>query len=131
MSDETIKFGKLRAIFWPVQSFEIKKVLPIALMMFCVLFNYTILRDVKDSLIVTAPGSGAEAIAFLKVWGTLPFAIILMAIYAKLSSVFSKPKLFYTMIMVFVALSYVPSLISGLGDMESIQTWTYFFFAGS
>lgn len=103
MSDETIKFGKIRAIFWPVQSFEIKKVLPMALMMFCVLFNYTILRDVKDSLIVTAPGSGAEAIAFLKVWGTLPFAIILMAIYAKLSSVFSKPKLFYTMIMIFVA----------------------------
>ena len=34
---------------------------------FCaVLFNYTILRDTKDVLVVTAPGSGAEIIPFLK-----------------------------------------------------------------
>ena len=32
-----------------------------------VLFNYTILRDTKDVLVVTAPGSGAEIIPFLKV----------------------------------------------------------------
>jgi AAA family ATP:ADP antiporter len=31
-----------------------------------VLFNYTILRDTKDVLVVTAPGSGAEIIPFLK-----------------------------------------------------------------
>ena len=33
---------------------------------FAVLFNYTILRDTKDVLVVTAPGSGAEIIPFLK-----------------------------------------------------------------
>mgnify|MGYP001599385272 FL=1 len=51
-----------------------------AFMMFCVLFNYTILRDAKDGLVITAPGSGAETINFLKLYGTLPFAIILMTI---------------------------------------------------
>ena len=33
----------------------IKKIVPQTLMMFCILFNYTILRDTKDVLVVTAP----------------------------------------------------------------------------
>jgi ATP/ADP translocase len=37
---------------------ERKKILPLTLMFFCMLFNYTILRDTKDVLVVTAPGSG-------------------------------------------------------------------------
>lgn len=39
---------------------EMKKLLPLGLMFFCVLFNYTILRNTKDVLVVTAPGAGAE-----------------------------------------------------------------------
>lgn len=96
------QFSTLRGIFWPVHSFEVKKVIPLALMMFCVLFNYTILRDAKDALIVTAPGSGAEAISFIKVWGTLPFAIIMMSIYAILSSKVSKTNLFYISVSFFL-----------------------------
>lgn len=96
-------FSKLRSIFWPVHNYELKKVIPMALMMFCTLFNYTILRDAKDALIVTAPGSGAEAISFIKVWGTLPFAIVLMTIYSALSSKYSKPQLFYTTLGFFFA----------------------------
>ena len=37
-----------------------KKLLPLGAMFFFILFNYTILRDTKDVLVVTAPGSGAE-----------------------------------------------------------------------
>ena len=37
-------------------------------MFFCILFNYTILRDTKDVLVVTAPGSGAE-VRFLALAG--------------------------------------------------------------
>ena len=43
-----------------------KKLLPLGAMFFFILFNYTILRDTKDVLVVTAPGSGAEIIPFLK-----------------------------------------------------------------
>ena len=74
-----------------------------ALLFFFINFTYTVLRDTKDSLIVTAPGSGAEAIPFLKLWGVLPFAILFMLFYSKMSNVFSKPKLFYTMISIFMA----------------------------
>lgn len=98
--DKAVEFTGLRKVFWPVESFELKKVLPMAFMMFCVLFNYTILRDVKDSLVVT--NCGAEAISFIKLYGTLPFAIVLMGIYAKLSTVMSKQQLFNTMVTIFI-----------------------------
>jgi len=97
------EFGKWRSFFWPIHGFELKKFLPMALMFFFINFNYTILRDTKDALIVTAAGSGAEAIPFLKLWGVLPFAVLFMIVYSKLSNVFSKPKLFYTMIASFIA----------------------------
>src|SRR5579871_3454258 len=97
------EFGKWRSFFWPVHNFELKKLLPMFFLFFFINFNYTILRDTKDALIVTAPGSGAEAIPFLKVWGVLPIAILFMVVYSKLSNVFSKQKLFYTTISFFIA----------------------------
>lgn len=81
------------------------------LMFFFINFNYTILRDMKDALIVTAPGSGAEAIPFLKVWGVLPVAILFMLIYAKLSNVMSKAKLFYTTISSFLVFFAIFALV--------------------
>lgn len=93
-------FGKWRAFFWPVYGFELKKLLPMFFMFFCISFNYTILRDTKDTLVVTA--AGAEAIPFLKVWGVVPAAIIFMLVYAKLSNILSKENLFYTTIVPFI-----------------------------
>lgn len=103
MSDtKTAEFGKWRSILWPIHGYELKKLVPMLLLFFLILFNYTVLRDTKDSLIVTAPGSGAEAIPFLKVWGVLPCAILFMLIYAKMSNVLSKPALFYATVAPFL-----------------------------
>lgn len=108
MADVTEKpFGKVRSFLFPIHGFEMKKIIPLLLMFLCISFNYTILRDLKDSIIVTAPGSGAEIIPFLKVWGVVPMAILFMLLYAKMSNKLSKPKLFYTTItgfLVFFAL---------------------------
>src|SRR5438105_4649244 len=93
------EFGKWRSFFWPVHNFELKKLLPMFMLFFFINFNYTILRDTKDTLIVTS--SGAETIPFLKVWGVLPFAIIFMIVYSKLSNVMSKQKLFMSTIAFF------------------------------
>jgi len=35
-------FSKLRAALWPIHGYELKKFLPMGMMMFCALFNYTI-----------------------------------------------------------------------------------------
>ena len=102
MTNQTQEFGKWRSFLWPVHAFELRKVLPMFLMFFCISFNYTILRDTKDTLIVTAPGSGAEAIPFIKVWLVVPSAVLFMVVYAKLSNILSKTKLFYAVITPFI-----------------------------
>eukprot|EP00775_Hariotina_reticulata_P008323 gene8323-8508_t len=79
-----------------------QKILPLGAMFFCILFNYTILRDTKDVLVVTAPGSGAEIIPFLKTWVNLPMAIGFTILYAQLSNVLSTEALFYTCIIPFI-----------------------------
>lgn len=98
--EKQAEFGRLRTFFWPVHSYEIKKLLPMFLMFFCISFNYTVLRDTKDTLIVTS--TGAETIPFLKVWGVVPAAVVFMLIYAKLSNILSKEKLFYVTIAPFL-----------------------------
>ena len=83
--------NKIKDFLWPIQKKELVLVLPMALMMFCFLFNYTIMRDLKDTLILNA--CGAEAIPFIKFWGTLPAALLFVILYAKLSNIFSEVRI--------------------------------------
>ncbi len=100
---KTGEFGKIRSALWPIHSYELKKMIPMLMMFFLISFNYTILRDTKDTLIMTAPGSGAEAIPFLKLWCVVPAAILLMLIFSKLSNVLVKENVFYSIILPFTA----------------------------
>jgi len=101
MSQNTAQgFGRIRSVLWPVHAFELKKLLPMLLMAFCVSFSYTVLRDTKDTLIVTKISS--EAIPFLKFFGTLPAAIIFMLVFSKLSNVLKKETLFYVTFAPFI-----------------------------
>jgi AAA family ATP:ADP antiporter len=93
-SSEDSSFSKLREIFWPIQNSELKKFLPLGGMMFLVLFSYTLLRNIKDALVVTAPSCGAEVIPFIKLWD-LPIAFLFFLLYAKLSNTLSRAHLFY------------------------------------
>ena len=95
--------GDADKMFMGVKVSTLKKVVPLGLMFFCILFNYTILRDTKDVLVVTAPGSGAEIIPFLKTWVNLPMAIGFMTIYVKLSDILPPERLFYVCILPFIA----------------------------
>jgi len=89
------EFTGLRAVFWPIHNFEIKKFLPMGLMMFCILFIYTVLRDTKDAIIVNAPGSGAESLSFIKGIGVTSCAIFFMILYTKAANIFNREGLFY------------------------------------
>ncbi len=106
MSEKTSSgsaFKGLRGILWPVHGFELKKFLPMGIMMMCILFNYTILRDTKDTLVVNSPGGGAECLSFLKLYGVTPAAILFMIIFMKLANVLTREKLFYTILVPFLA----------------------------
>ncbi|KAL9264842.1 ADP,ATP carrier protein 1, chloroplastic-like protein [Drosera capensis] len=87
-----------------VEVSQLKKIIPLGLMFFCILFNYTISRDTKDVLVVTAKGSSAEIIPCLKAWVNLPMAVGFMLLYSKLADVLSTKALFYTVIVPFIAL---------------------------
>merc|ERR1719451_204956 len=86
--------------FWLVY-LPLKKFL--AGMFFCILFNYTILRDTKDVLVVTAPGAGAEIIPFLKTYVQLPGAILFSAFYATLCNKFEQGQIVIGVICGFLA----------------------------
>lgn len=143
------EFSRWRGFLWPIHAYELKKVIPMLLLFFFITFNYTILRDTKDTLIVTA--AGAEAVPFIKVWGTMPAAVLFMLAYSSLSNYIGRETLFYLTIsffLVFFALfatvlypnrefltphefadSLQADLPQGLhGLVECIRNWTYALF---
>jgi AAA family ATP:ADP antiporter len=81
---------------------EARKLVPLGMMFFCILFSYTILRDTKDVLVVTAPGSGAEIIPALKLLVNFPAAILFTVVYSKLNNKMPPQKVFYTCILPFL-----------------------------
>lgn len=94
------EFTGWRAALWPIHNDELKKFLPLAFIMFCILFNYTLLRDTKDTLVVNSAGAGA--ITFLKLYCVTPAAILFVIIYAKLTNVLSRENVFYAVITPFI-----------------------------
>lgn len=85
-------FGKFLKIVWPIEKEELKKFLPMAMIMVCILFNYNTLRALKDALVV--PNIGAEAISFIKLYCVVPAAVVLMLIYSKLTNVTTAERIF-------------------------------------
>lgn len=123
----TEEFTGWRKALWPIHSFEIKKFLPMGLMMFCILFIYTVLRDTKDAILVNSPGAGAESLAFAKGIGVTASAVIFMILYTKAANVFNREGLFYVTALPFLIFFGVfPYLIYPFVDawhmsLETIQ----------
>lgn len=95
-------FGRIRNFFWPIYAYELKKLVPMFVLIFMISFVYSLLRSFKVAIIVTAKGSGAEVISFLKLGGVLPGAFLLTYIFTKLISRFSREQVFYTMLVGFL-----------------------------
>lgn len=100
---EEKQFGFWRSLVWPIHKKESKKVLSMLLLMAFLCISYSILRNMKDTVILTAKDSGAEVLPFIKVWGILPGAIFFTWIYAKLRSRFNREQVFYFIIGGFVS----------------------------
>ena len=104
---DSASFGKFRRYCWPIHNFELKKFVPLLGMKFCISFIFTILHATKDTLIITAKGSGAETIPILKGGVVISFAFIFMLVYSKLSNFLSKQRLFYTTIAPFLIFFFI------------------------
>ncbi len=95
-------FGKFRSLFCPVHKSELKLFLPLVLIFFFICFNYNVLRPAKDSLVITAPSSGAEILPFIKLWVILPMALLMTLLFTRLTNRFSREKVFYIMMGIFL-----------------------------
>ena len=67
--------SKARDLLWPIYGNEHKIWLPMASMVGLILFNYTVARNMKDGLVITATGS-SEIIPYLKGAVVLPMALV-------------------------------------------------------
>ncbi len=102
-TEDQSSWSKWRKSLWPIEAYEIKKILPLLLMKFFISFTYGILTTMKDAFVVTANGAGAEVIPVLKGWIVLPIALGATLLYSKLTNIFSRPTLFYSIIIFFMA----------------------------
>jgi ATP:ADP antiporter, AAA family len=84
---------KVFYIFAPINKGEWAKFICMGSLFCCVLFNYNILRALKDGLIV--PNIGAEAISFVKMYAITPAAISFMILYTYLSNILSFHRMFF------------------------------------
>lgn len=62
---------------------------------FLIIFVYHTLKDLKDTVVITASSAGAEVIPFIKIWGMLPMAIGASYMFAKIYNRFGREKTFY------------------------------------
>jgi AAA family ATP:ADP antiporter len=100
-SNNSHEFGPIQKLIWPIHNYELKKFLPLAFIMFCILFNYTILRDLKDVLVTNATG-GSNVLSFLKLYCVTPAAILFVIIYAKLTTFLRNEQVFYIVVTPFL-----------------------------
>lgn len=86
-------FNVILKVLWPIEKGELRKFLFLAFLMFCTLFNYQILRNLKDSLIISSVG--AESISFLKLYIVIPAALIFTIGYIKILNYLDDKIIFY------------------------------------
>ncbi|KAL9184639.1 hypothetical protein ACHAXT_012609, partial [Thalassiosira profunda] len=97
--------GRLRNTLFPIYGEEVKKFFLIGSIKFFVILALTLTRDNKDTMVVTE--CGAEAIAFLKIYGVLPAATLFIGLYSKMASVLEKKALFYATCIPFFAFFFL------------------------
>jgi AAA family ATP:ADP antiporter len=90
-----------KTVIFPVERSELKIFCKFATLLICVLFNFSLLRTLKDTLIISA--IGAEAISFLKLWLVLPCAIGFTFLYVKLSNIFNLQQIFTLFVTIFIS----------------------------
>lgn len=99
-SNYSSNFSKFSDYIWPIERFELPKFLFTTLLMFCILSIQNLIRALKDSTVNTM--IGAETISFLKFWGVMPAAFLIMIIYVKLVNSMKGENIFYLIMSVFL-----------------------------
>ncbi|MCH9812303.1 NTP/NDP exchange transporter [bacterium] len=97
----------LKRLFWPILKKEYGKFVPMLLIYSLIVFNYSLLKTIKDALVVTAKNSGAATIPFIKLWAILPMALLSTLIFTRLANKYSKEKVFTIMMTGFLTFFFI------------------------
>ena len=96
------EFNKFQSIFWPIHGYELKKFLPMSFLMFCILFVYTMVRDLKDVFIQKyATCGGTGLIPPLKLFFVMPAAFLVVMLFTYLVDKFGVDRTFYIIVSLF------------------------------
>lgn len=123
MYTENLQMSKWREAIFPIENRELKKFIPFVLLIFITVFNFTHLRNVKDSLVLTVPASGAEALSYLKTMVVMPAVIIFSSGYVQLRKKFGFENSYQIIISAFLIFFAVFNFLL-LPNAESIHMST-------
>ena len=107
---KTKKFNKFQELFFPIYGYELKKFIPMSLLMFMIVFIYGLVRSLKDYFIHyntnlwigAKPEETAVLISALKLWYVLPCAFLMVMAFTALLNKFGSTKAFYITISAFM-----------------------------
>ena len=86
--------NKLFELYVQNKRYILCKYLPTSLMYVLSAYIYSLLRGVKDSILV--PKLGAELISYIKFYGVFPSTILFFILFSKMANLLPRDKLYYT-----------------------------------
>jgi AAA family ATP:ADP antiporter len=93
--------GRLRKVFFPIMDWELPKFLPMAVIIFLTIYNFTMLRTIKDAFVVPNTG-GAETLAYIKAGLVLPMSILGSLLYIKIRGSSTFERTYYFVVVFFL-----------------------------
>lgn len=93
---------KIRRQLWPIHGkSEHARFMPVAVLMACEIFIYSLFRVQKDTLVQFNAGSSAEVFNFLKFGFVLPASVGFVILYSKISANLKAVRLYMTILISF------------------------------
>ncbi|WP_187440042.1 Npt1/Npt2 family nucleotide transporter [Candidatus Cytomitobacter primus] len=85
-------------LLFPIKKSELKLFVPISLLMLLILFNTSIFKTLKDTLMIADKNSGAEVVNFLKIFIVVPLSFLFVFLYSKACNWVDNRVIFYYVI---------------------------------
>lgn len=93
--------GRLRKALFPIMNWELPKFLPMAAIIFLTIYNFTMLRTIKDAFVV--PNTSGETLAYIKAGLVLPMSILGSLLYIKIRGSSTFERTYYFVVIFFLA----------------------------